>query len=357
MIERQFTQCMIRPSDLEPMTEHTQVVGTFNPGVAAYNGEVVLLVRVVEQPTQHREGFVASPGFGTGGEFGIDWFETETMDLSDPRKYVSKDTGITRLRFFSYLRLYYSKDGRTIDREGPCVLPDTRYEEYGIEDPRITRIDDTYYITYVGVSRHGVATCLMSTRDFDTFERHGIIFVPENKDVLLFPERIGDQYLAMHRPVPSMRFRPPEMWLARSTDLIHWGGHEQFLGPEMHWGCSRIGGGTPPIRTSRGWLTIYHGSKVVETELEDERGERPVGTYTAGTLLLDLDDPSRIIGSSPEPIMEPTEDFEIGGYVANVVFPTGIIERDDLLYVYYGAADQNTAVTAYKRDDIMRVTR
>lgn len=354
MLKRQFTHCMLRPSELKPISEHTQVVGAFNPGVADIGGEVVLLVRVVEQPTEQREGFVASPGFGggaPGGAFSIDWLEAEKMDLSDPRKYVSKTTGITRLRFFSYLKVFFSRDGRTIDRDGVSIMPQGPYEEYGIEDPRITKIGQTYYITYVAVSRHGVNTSLMSTTDFERFTRHGIIFPPENKDVVLFPEKVSGDYLCMHRPVPSMQFTPPEIWLARSPDLLHWGVHEHLLGGEgAEWGGDRIGGGTPPIKTREGWLTFYHGS-------EKPPGGKGVGAYTASLLLLDLQQPRQVLAHSPEPVMRPELDFEMGGYVANVVFPTGVVERDDLLYVYYGAADQNTGVVGYRREDVMNALR
>lgn len=347
MLKRQFTHCMLRPADLQPLSEHTRVVGAFNPGVAEMGDDIVLLARIVEQPTEKREGYVASPGFGPGGDFGIDWLQAEEMDQSDPRKYVSKETGITRLRFFSYLKVFYSRDGKTVDRAGASVMPQGRYEEYGIEDPRITRIGKTYYITYVAVSRHGVNTSLMSTTDFEHFTRHGIIFPPENKDVLLFPEKIVGDYLCMHRPVPCMQFTPPEMWLARSPDLVHWGAHEQLIGGgDSEWAGDRIGGGTPPIRTREGWLTFYHGSERAKA------GQR-VGAYTASLLLLDTQSPRNILAHSNGPVMKPEAEFELGGYVANVVFPTGVVERDDLLYVYYGAADQQTGVVAYRRSDVM----
>src|SRR5439155_20611952 len=104
--------------------------------------------------------------------------------------------------------------------------PGTPLEEFGVEDARITWLDGRYRITYVAVSRHGAATALASTADFLTFERHGIVFCPENKDVVLFPERIDDEYGALPRPNPATPFCRPGMWVARSTDLIHWGRHD-----------------------------------------------------------------------------------------------------------------------------------
>ena len=110
-------------------------------------------------------------------------------------------------------------------RRAPVFLPDSEIEEFGIEDPRITKIDQTYWITYVAVSRHGAATALASSDDMVTFKRHGLIFCPENKDVVLFPQRIDGEFVALHRPNPNSHFSPPQIWLARSPDLMHWGKH------------------------------------------------------------------------------------------------------------------------------------
>ncbi|MFA9478215.1 glycoside hydrolase family 130 protein [Phycisphaerales bacterium AB-hyl4] len=347
MLERLFSHCMVRPSDIQPSSSQMKVVGVFNPGVIEVNGQVILLVRVVEQPTETREGFEPSPRFVPKQGITFDWLDEKQLDFYDPRVYHERGTGLARLRFISYLKVLRSDDGKTItDHDGPVIMPDNVYEEYGVEDPRITQIGSTYYITYVAVSRHGITTCLLSTTDFQRFTRHGIIFPPENKDVLLFPEKIVGDYLAMHRPVTSTRFRPPEMWTARSPDLIHWGGHEQMLGADSTWEQSRVGGGTPPIRTERGWLTIYHGSARPE-------GDQGPGTYTAGALLLDSQRPSKVIAQTREPIMTPEETFEREGFVNNVVFPTAVLERDDAYWVYYGAADENVGVTAYRREDLL----
>jgi predicted GH43/DUF377 family glycosyl hydrolase len=229
---------------------------------------------------------------------------------------------------------------------GPCFVPQNEYETFGVEDPRLTRIGDRYTFTYVAVSPHGAATALASTTDFVRFERQGVIFCPENKDVLLFGERIGGRFAAIHRPSPSMRFSPPQMWLAWSCDLVHWGEHQFLFGGGGAWDAARVGGGCPPLRTPRGWLEIYHGSAATA-----EQGA--VGTYGAGAFLMDLSDPARIIARSAGPIMLPEADFETDGFVPNVVFPTGIVERDGTLLVYYGAADTCTGVVGYERDELL----
>jgi predicted GH43/DUF377 family glycosyl hydrolase len=185
--------------------------------------------------------------------------------------------------------------------------------------------------------------------------RHGIVFCPENKDVVLFPERIDGQYVALHRPNAATPFGAPEMWIARSADLVHWGSHAPLVGDSVAWkGAAwegdRVGGGTPPIRTDRGWLAFYHGSKRSATAGK-------VGAYSAGALLLDLNDPSRVVHRSREPIFVPETDFERNGFVPNVVFPTGIVERDDVIHVYYGAADTCTAVAEISSGDLLASLR
>ncbi len=350
MLERLWCECLIRPQDLTPSHESLEIVSVFNPGVADLGDDVLLLVRVAEKARHTKPGTIALPRWSPDEGLVIDELPVEERLLSDPR-VVILENGATRLTFISHLRVVRLKHGRTVECVEEGILrPATMYETYGVEDPRITKIGDTWWITYVAVSMHGACTALASTRDFVTFERHGIIFPPENKDVVLFPEKIDGQYVALHRPNPSTHFAPPEMWLARSPDLIHWGGHERFLGADSDWAAGRVGGGTPPIRTERGWLTLYHGN-------DKKVGVAGVGRYFGAALLLDVDDPGRIIAHTPEPILAPQMTFETTGFVPNVVFPTGLVERDDTLLIYYGAADTVTAAVEVRRDDLMNALR
>lgn len=351
MLNRLFNTCLIRPSDLEPSHEDLEVVGTFNPGAIAVDGEVVLLVRVAERPKERRDGLMGLPRWDISRGLVIDWVPEKELTLLDPRVVHFNETGLARITFISHLQVIRSDDGRSVRSvEGPRFGPETEYEEFGVEDPRITRIGDRYYFTYVAVSRHGAATALASTTDFQAFERHGIIFHTENKDVLLFPERIGGEYFALHRPSGDIPFTQPEMWLARSPDLIHWGKHEPFQTGDGLWEVGRIGGGTPPIRTAEGWLEIYHGhARPLETSA--------VGVYSAGTLLLDPDRPQHILGRSKEPIMVPEADFEREGFLPDVVFPTGIVERGETVLVYYGAADMNAGVVEFSLGDLLDSVR
>jgi len=327
---RASKQLLLRPADFAPSRDDFEVIGAFNPGVIEVQGRVVLLARIAERPRESRIGFVALPRFTNGSEIVVDWVRRDEVEYVDPRVVQFLETGCVRLTFVSHLRVVTLADSGAV--EGAAFLPHEPWEEFGVEDPRITRVDERFYFTYVAVSRHGAATALASTGDFREFTRHGIIFPPENKDVVLFPELIDDQYVALHRPNGRTPFTPPEMWIARSNDLIGWGRHEPLFAEKSGWESGRVGAGVPPIRMPTGWLEIYHGNR-------RPSGPGEVGQYVAAALLLAADDPRRVIARSVEPLFSPTEPFEREGFVADVVFPTGVIARGDSLMVYYGASD------------------
>ncbi|MEM7681411.1 MAG: hypothetical protein AAF288_05600 [Planctomycetota bacterium] len=353
MPERQFTERLLGPEQLEPSDPRLEVVGACNPGAVEYGSGVALMVRVVERPVEQGDGYLPAPRYTPDGQLEIDWLPEDDVDAeSDPRCYTIKSTGQLRLRFVSHLRVFFSPDGRHLDptqddQVGPRLMPTGAYETYGIEDPRITPIAGTSYMTVVAVSPHGVSSALLSTTDFNVFTRHGLIFCPDNKDVLLFPEKAAGDYIALHRPMPSMPFGSPEMWIARSADLVHWGAHRQLFGGQADGPFrDRVGGSTPPILTDRGFLTLFHGS-------DKPAGKAGVGKYTSGAMLLDATNPERIVGMSRGQVLEPVEDFERKGFVDNVVFPSGAVRRGASLYVYYGAADQCCGVTAFDLEELL----
>jgi predicted GH43/DUF377 family glycosyl hydrolase len=353
MLRRLFTHRLLGPEDLPPSSDTMEIVGIFNPGAGVLGdsgslpgGEVVLLVRVAERPRHSDPGCTALPRYEEG-RLVIDQVPNEELEPVDPRVVRMKRDRSVRLTSVSHLRVVRSKDGRTIDSvDNAWLLPASEYECFGLEDPRMSRIDGRHYFTYVAVSRHGAATALASTTDFITFERHGIIFCPENKDVLLFPERIRGRHCAIHRPNPATHFCPPEMWLAWSDDLVHWGRHQPLLGSGSFWSAGRVGGGCPPIRTEKGWLEIYHGN-------DRTPNQGGVGAYCAAAFLMDLEEPSRILGHSEGPILAPEEDFEVCGFLRDVIFPTALVEDGDTLLVYYGAADSCTGVVGIDRHELL----
>jgi beta-1,2-mannobiose phosphorylase / 1,2-beta-oligomannan phosphorylase len=347
LLKRHDERLLLSPADLKALRDDFEIAGVFNPGAISANGEVVLLVRVAERPRERRAGFVGLPRWDAKAGLTIDWVPEAELEPVDPRVVRRKADGLIRLTFISHLRVVRCGAGRSVEQvTGDLFLPSSELEEFGVEDPRITALGGRYYFTYVAVSRHGAATALASTTDFRRFERYGVIFCPENKDVVLFPERIDGQYVALHRPNAATPFCRPEMWVARSGDLVGWGRHECLHGGAMAWEGGRVGAGTPPICAGEGWLEIYHGNR-----LPTLPGE--VGMYSTGVMLLDLKNPAIIRKRAAASVMEPTTEFERQGFVPDVVFPTGIVETADSYLVYYGAADCCTAMVEFKRDEVL----
>jgi predicted GH43/DUF377 family glycosyl hydrolase len=353
-VPRLSTRLLLRPQDVPASRDDFEVVGVFNPGAVRVGDEVVLLVRVAERPRERRPGLTGLPRWGPAGALMIDWVHDAELEPVDPRVVRRKADGLVRLTFTSHLRVVRCGDGRAV-REITAVTfrPQGEIEEYGVEDPRITPIGGSgYYFTYVAVSRHGPATALAFTADFHSFERYGVIFCPENKDVVLFPETLGGaeafsgSWAALHRPVCGTPFTRPEMWVAGSADLQEWGWHRPLSAGGGSWQSGRVGAGAPPIRVPGGWLAIYHGN---------QQPTRPgeVGIYYGGALLLDPDDPARVLRRIAEPFFRPETDFEVSGFVPNVVFPTGAVQDRDRLLVYYGAADAVTAVAEYSLANLL----
>lgn len=362
LVTRKYSHRMVLPPDVPASTEGFEVVGAFNPAVAQVDDRVAVLLRVAEAPLEKRQGRVALPrtrhaSDNGRGSYAIDWVNHDSVDTTDPRVAVAKKDGRVRLTFVSHLRVAWSTDAINIDSidPAPALEPQGEFEAYGIEDPRATYIDNRWWITYVAVSQHGMATALASTTDFNYFDRHGLIFPIENKDVVIFPEKIGGHYAALHRPSGSAKFGKRSIWLARSPDLKNWGQHRIILraedlsapAPQDTTRCERIGAGPPPIRIDEGWLIIYHA--MVPTG--DKEG---VGQYHAYGMILDHADLTKILWQSPGPLLSPHEPFERGGFFSDVLFPTGAVTRGDDLYLYYGAADTATGVIRVSLQEVIQ---
>jgi predicted GH43/DUF377 family glycosyl hydrolase len=332
---------IVRPEDVKPSRDDFEVIGAFNAGVTRLRDEVILLLRVAEKPAAGGADMVLSPIYDVdAGEIIIRPFARDDPknDFSDPRLIIRpKETYLTSI---SHLRLARSTDGiRFRIADTPALGPANEYETFGIEDPRITSIDSMFYIDYVGVSPLGVTTCLASTRDFQTFERHGVIFHPDNKDVVIFPARIAGRYHALHRPHSSLFLRN-DVWLAESPDLLCWGHHRHLLGTRDGWWDElRIGAGAVPVRIDEGWLEIYHGA---------DRNNR----YCLGAVLLDAEQPWKVLARSDRPLFEPQTDYERTGFFGNVVFTCGLLLEDDRLKLYYGAADTSLCYAEIPLPDV-----
>lgn len=228
----------------------------------------------------------------------------------------------------------------------PCMEDNCfkEYEKKGIEDPRITKIDGVYYIMYVAFSVYGPLLALAKTTDFKNFERIALISEPENKDAVLFPEKINGKYVRLDRPIAG---GIGNIWISYSDDLIAWGGARCVMRVrDDHWDSWRIGASSQPIKIEWGWLVIYHGVK--------QASSGPI--YRLGAVVLDKKDPSKVICRSAIPILSPKEYYERVGDVNNVVFSCGAILEDDgiELKIYYGASDTSICLGTANVNELMQ---
>jgi len=234
----------------------------------------------------------------------------------------------------------------------PFMVPSTegvfsRFEEYGLEDPRICSIDGSYYITYSAYSRFGVRIGLARTHDFKNIERIALISEPDMRNVVIFPETFNGRYARLDRP--HSEINPWSIWLSWSPDLVHWGESEPVINPATyHWDQMKIGPGTTPIRTSDGWLHLFHG---VFPTMDGS-------VYRLGVALHDIANPATVLGVADDWILSPEDSWELTGYVHNVVFSCGAVAEDDgTLKIYWGAADTVMCVGTARIADLVQLCR
>ncbi|MEM9297337.1 MAG: glycosidase [Bacteroidota bacterium] len=277
-----------------------------------------------------------------------------------------------------------SEDGINFKRESdhPVLGPSHEGPDMGcIEDARIVKFDDYYYVTYafrpfppgqywnfkhdeVLVQDHGenapkfiknnmANSALAVTKNFKNWLKLGRITDSDldDRDVILFPEKINGKYAMLHRPKEWVGEKwggheYPAIWIRFSHDMLVWDepSHLLLTGIPGSWE-EKVGGSTPPIKTDSGWLVLYHGV---------ESGGQ--GYYRVGALILDLEDPTKIIGKTRDWIMEPEFDYEIEGYYKGCVFPTGNVVKDNVLYVYYGGADKYIGLATCNINELVDFT-
>jgi predicted GH43/DUF377 family glycosyl hydrolase len=308
-LQRLATNPLIRPSDIS----FVKASGTFNPGVTVdrASDKVVLLVRVFEEASRR-----------------------------------------------SLLGLALSSDGQRIDEiwDRPAVARDAPYEQWGVEDARITYLkkEDRYAITYTGYSRDGPRVCLITTDDLlspTRYRRHGPRIAGENKNCVILPEKIDRHYVILHRPMPRIVCvrvsKLEDEWPADGVPLV---------GPQPNtWRSSRVGAGAPPVRTEIGWLFPFHGATTIEEG----------NVYSMGWCVLDLKHPEKVLYVSDAPALTPEAPYEIERNaipqvdMANfrtgvrVVFPQGLVERGEDYLVYYGAADVSIAAARVNKRELI----
>ncbi|NLB59983.1 MAG: glycosidase [Lentisphaerae bacterium] len=246
----------------------------------------------------------------------------------------------------------WSKDGIHWEPEPQPILwpadrePWASRECRGIWDPRLTQIDDTYYLCYVAEGELGSAVAIASTQDFKGFERLSYPFYPVNRNACLLPEKWHGEFFMYHRPSGMGR---DGIWSATSPDLELWHNHRLCLLPRSYtWDDVKAGTGAVPIKTAAGWLMIYHGVR--------QQAAGPI--YRIGAALFDLDDPARLIGRSRQWLLQPEEPYEFQGNVGNVVFPcAALLAADGQVKIYYGAADQSLCLATCSLDELLATVR
>lgn len=264
----------------------------------------------------------------------------------------------------------------------PVFTPKMAGSPYGsVQDPRVVRIDETYYMTYAfrpyawNSNPTGLGVPESTEAQFPGFSgnpaenrtrsgiaistdrlhwRHHCWATPldlDDRDVILFPEKINGRFALLRRPLqfvgPDYGTDRPSIWICFSEDLKSWSEPVLLATPRQDWESSRIGGSTPPVRTESGWLVLYHG-------VEDQHPPTRRVIYRLGAMLLDLDDPRRVIARTRDFIMEPETYYEkFGLYIPNVIFPTANVVKDGLLYLYYGVADTAIALATAPLDALV----
>lgn len=353
-IRRYEKNPIITVDDVKPFLPDWKVEYVMNAGCHRVGDEILLLLRVAETPPIGSDpSFFKAPYYSESNgkvDFRLLNKKDPSYDFSDSRFVLRhNENGKEELRVLtsiSHLRIARSRDGVNFTiEEKPFLYPANKYEEFGIEDPRITYIEETgyYYFNYSACASLGVTTNLARTKDWKTVERLGCIFTPDNKDVCIFPRKINGKFYAMNRPA-SAEYRRREIWISESPDLISWGNHKQLLEVNTtEWDAGRIGCSAVPFETDEGWVEIYHAA---------DSNNR----YCLGVIILDLNDPSKVIAKAKAPLMEPETDYEKVGFFGNVIFSCGALCEEGIVKIYYGAADTCMAYAEVNLDELLDFT-
>ncbi len=349
---------LLSPDKLKPSFKDWKILGVLNPGaVRIKNGKIIMYARIAEEGMKRKNGKeLFCPVMSSKEEYMAEYKMIPEKNILRTGKWneIYLKDGTCILPHISHFgKITIKENGFDIEKieHKPAFTGIPNESEYGVEDPRITYLDGKYYMTYVGISiKEGVSTYLAESEDLINWKRLGLIFREQNKDVVLFPEKIKGEYVALNRPESLFHFSKPGIWISYSKDLIYWGKDKNLMrsrGPKT-WESDRIGAGAPPIKTEKGWLILYHGMR--------EDGNKRY--YSAGVALLDLKNPEKVLARSPsdKPFIFPDKEFEKEGYISNVVFPTAAIltkDKKDLL-IYSGGADSVISVRKISMNEIFK---
>jgi predicted GH43/DUF377 family glycosyl hydrolase len=338
----------------------TYVLGAFNPGMTRLpNGNLLLMVRVAEalrKPTV--DGHVHAIRWEDGA-YELDRWPLQLVDTADPRKFMMRGGGwkVMALTSLSWLLpVELDSEGHRIEavHYDRAIAPRASYQNYGVEDARISRVGDRYLMTTCSVSPERHSTTLYTSADAADWQLEGIVLDHQNKDMLIFEGLIGGRYWAQTRPLGDLYFAypPGSEWragpsinLASSPDALHWkpSEHPGIRPHAATVSTARIGGGAQPVLTEidgqGGWLTLWHGVEPSGV----------VGIYRTYWTLLDRDEPWRTLKTQHRPLLEPnpalTEPLKHQMYLDNVVFTTGLVDGGDHWIVASGEADLACRIT------------
>jgi len=332
----------------------TYVLGVFNPGLERLgNGNLIMVVRVAESLRDpFSDGNFLSIRW-KDGKFILEEFPVEILDMKDPRKFILKSNKYHcnyRLTSFSWLLpVELNPQGTDIVsiHYDKAIFPEESYQEFGVEDARLHLIDKKYYMTACGVGAERHSTLLYDSDDGLSYNLLGMIQDHQNKDMVLFPEKIGDHYYSLTRPIGDHYFAEgpdssvlagPSINQAVSPDLIHWRpAGPPFIRPQIGTGTEKkVGGGTPPIRFNDStFLILFHGV---------EPNDNEVGVYRTYWCLADCESPDKIITMELDvPLLESRPELLDGinaeKYLSDVVFTSGIVDDGDFYLVASGELD------------------
>ena len=227
-------------------------------------------------------------------------------------------------------------------------------------DPRLTVIDGECYMCFAVDTKHGLLGGIAKTEDFEKFDILSTT-LPDNRNLALFPEKIGGNFVRLERPMPVYSRGGKDtfdLWLSESPDLVYWGNHRLVMGVEdVSFANDKIGPAAPPVKTEKGWLTTFHAVELDTTRGKNGWEDKWQKSYYAGIALLDLDDPSKVIGKYSKPLITCDRDFETkDGYRKDVIFPCGMILEDSgEVKIYYGASDTAECLATADVNDLIKL--
>lgn len=357
---------VFRPDDVDlsrsplrrTLKEPTRVLGAFNPGLTRLpNGNLLLVVRVAEALSDPVVGDHVRAIRWTPNGYVLDAYALDAVNMSDPRQFSLRGgahrlLGLTSLSWLLPVEL--TADGREIVtvHYDHAIEPAASYQEYGVEDARISKIGERWYMTTCSVSAERHCSTLHVSTDGLQYTLEGIVLDHQNKDMILFEGKVGDRFFALTRPLGEVYFAyptespwagGPSIQLASSPDALHWKPADRpgIRARKGSTSSMKVGGGSPPIRTERGWLVVYHGVEARES----------VGIYRSFWALLDNDDPTRVVRiEDREPLLEAspelTRSIAAQLYLPTpVVFTTGIADDGDSYVLASGEADLACRIT------------